>query len=116
MQDLTCKCGRGLVLYRADGQSMGKCRECYRDMGLKNGEKLAARVRAVRSWQSWDDVPLIMQTAEVCEFLQMDRRTLDKQAQAGHLKRGAIGRGNLRYGRAALREFCREANCDPFEV
>jgi len=68
-----------------------------------------------REWQSWSEVPLVLKTGQVVELLGLDRRTLDKLARAGHLRRGLVA-GSYRYGRAALREFTRRAGCDPFSV
>ncbi|MCB2186828.1 MAG: helix-turn-helix domain-containing protein [Deltaproteobacteria bacterium] len=66
-------------------------------------------------WKSWNDVPPILKTGQVCEFLGLDRRTLDKLAEAGQIRRGLVG-GAYRYGRVALKEFTQRANCDPYEA
>ncbi len=68
-----------------------------------------------RDWQSWNDVPLVLKTGQVVELLGLDRRTLDKLARAGHLRRGLVA-GAYRYGRATLRDFARRAGCDPFSA
>ena len=67
-----------------------------------------------RQWRSWNDVPPILKTGQVVEFLGLDRRTLAKLAEAGQLRRGLVA-GAYRYGRAALRDFARRAGCDPFD-
>ncbi len=63
---------------------------------------------------SWQDLPPLLTTAEVCALFRVSPRTVDKWVENGDLRRVLLGNA-WKYPKQIVRNLAENANADPWE-